>query len=630
MKAEVLAALAAAALLCSAPAQPALSPSPGDSPLCLPRPPDPKEVPRMQLARSDVPFMYANSPEVYLQYGATVVIWGGSPWVDKPEAIASWQQRVHEAHDLGMRYWANTCQQTRFRDFMESDPDYLDSVCRTVEGEAIIVPWLRDLGTEDRPAYWFCTNSPRYRAFLKHQVRLAMSTPVEGLHIDGPSGTANSDMEGGCYCQRCMTAFRDYLKEHVDPGRLRALGLESLDGFDYAAFLRARGVSREQCVRSRGVYSSEIPLSWEFRTFQYTRAAEWVGELHAYAEQLAGRRLPLSVNSFGVSDPTYLVLPPAVTVLSAEVPHDPAELRVPAGPIFSFKMGDALGRSVACTAAGWDWAYVVDKNVTGLVRTWIAQAYAFGHQLMAPALQWCHTVEKGSHWYRSRPEDYAYLYRFVREHARLFDGYEAVAHVGVLCSNAALRRHVWETWPAREACQDLALRNVPVRLVLAGDDWMPNRLRARDLQGLKALVVAGEAYLDPDQQAVLDAARDTVVTWPDTERLAALAPSEIAVEGAAGVTVVPRVKPDDPAAPLVCHLLNRSYLPETDSMDVQRGFAVVLADSLFGSRITRATLHAPGQAAAPLEVEATENGARIAIPELDIWAVLELERDRSG
>ncbi|MCK4374525.1 MAG: hypothetical protein KAX19_04320, partial [Candidatus Brocadiae bacterium] len=262
----------------------------------------------------------------------------------------------------------------------------------------------------------------------------------------------------------------------------------------------------------------------------------------------------------------------------------------------------------------------------GLVRTWIAQAYAFGHQFMPPVHQWCYTKEKGTHWWDPEPKEFAYLCRFVRENAELFDDYDAVAHVGLLYSNAGFRR--WKRKPTIEACHELAEMNVPFRVLAAGDKWIPQRLDAGELGKLRAVMVADELLLDAEQQATLDGVGSRVVLWPDEkDKLRELAPPAVVVDGAEKVTAVPRAKPDDPDAPFICHLVNRNYDLESDSMVVQRDFRLWLARSLFGAEIARATLHAPGREPVKLEVRQSEDGTEVAIPELDLWAVLRLERE---
>jgi hypothetical protein len=417
-----------------------------------------------------------------------------------------------------------------------------------------------------------------------------------------------------------MEGFRRYLATEVSPDVLRACGIASLAGFDYQKFLRDQAVTREDFRKHFEWYPPRIPLASEYVAFQYRASAQWVAEYRAYAERKVGHPLVLSVNG-SPADPKGLFVAPAIDYYCGEVPHDAQERTPPGGPIFTFKMGDAIGRPVACTAMGWDWAFVIGNDCPGLVRTWIAQAYALGHQLMAPSRQWAYTEEKGSHWYFSKPGDYDFLYRFVRTNAGLLDGYEAVADVGVLYSNAAFR--AWKR-EARDVCIALTLESVPCRIVLAGDDWLPARLSPSDAAGLRALVVTDPTMLDPEQEAVLASLGDKVVKWPDRDRLAQLAPPPIRIMDADGVAVLPRAKRRDPAAPFVCHLLNRNYRAETDDMAVQRDFTVRLADSLFGVPVKRAVLHAPESAPVALDVRHRGHSVDVTVPELGVWAILEL------
>ncbi|MDH7503382.1 MAG: hypothetical protein QHJ82_11825, partial [Verrucomicrobiota bacterium] len=92
-----------------------------------------------------------------------------------------------------------------------------------------------------------------------------------------------------------------------------------------------------------------------------------------------------------------------------------------------------------------------ENNAHGLVRGWIALAYASGQLFMAPHRQWCYTPEKGTHWYNGPTDVYAPLYRFVREHADLFDGYETVSDIAVVLPHRAYMRD-----PNR--CQDLCAK----------------------------------------------------------------------------------------------------------------------------------------------------------------------------
>lgn len=582
-----------------------------------------QEAETVSVKRSDVVFMGRSSVEVYKQYGTTVVSWGGRPWGDSEGALKGFLERVTETRELGIRYLPGAAFRTAFAGMIDYDPEFEDSICRSLEGEPILVPWLWDHEHKGHPAYWFCTNAPRYRDYLKHQIEKAFLGGAEGLHIDDYAGTVGTRWAGGgCFCRHCMAAFREHLKQKVSRAQLDELGIASPDDFDYGQFLRSRGVTAADFKGYAAWYPERIPLSHEFLGFQKRAATQWVAEYRKWAEGVAGHPLALCVNS-AVSGPDNLLIAPVLTFFSGEVGHDAPDGQVSANPVWSFKLGDAVNRPVACTAAGWDWAFVNEHGKPGLVRTWIAQAYAFGHQFMPPVRQWCYTKEKGTHWWEPSPEEFAYLCRFVREHAELFDDYDAVAHVGLLYSNSAFRRHKRE---AMDACKDLALMNVPFRLVLAGDEWMDERLELGDLESLKALVVTEPTFLDEGQQAVLDRVKGLTAVWPDEERLFQLLRRDITVEGASNVTVVPRWKAADPQAPFVCHLVNRNYVLDTDSMAVQRDFTLTLARSLFGAEIGSAALYAPRKQPVELGVRQVAGGTEIIIPELDLWAVLTLQR----
>jgi hypothetical protein len=566
------------------------------------------------------------SVDVYEQYGATVVSWGGRPWGTDEGALEHYRVLVDAAQERGMHYSGGAAFRTAFAGVIDSEPGFMDSVCRGLDGEPMTVPWLWDQTHGGHPAYWFCTNSPDYREYLKHQVRLALRADVDGIHIDDYAGTAGTHWTGGCFCHWCMEGFQRYLEDNPPDEDLARLGITSLDKFDYGEFLRRRGVTRERFRKEAEHYPPKIPLARDYLSFQYKASAAWVEEFRRYAQHYCGRELALSVNS-SAADPKDLFIAPQVTYFCGEVDHAASELKPPDGPIFTYKLGDALGRPIACTGMGWDWAFVAANDKPGLVRTWIAQSYAFGHQFMAPVRQWAYTEERGTHWHWSRPGDWDYLYRFVRANAGLFDGYDPVAKIGVLYSNAAFRN--WQRG-AKDVCLELAGRNVPFRLVLAGDDGLPARVALADLADLQALVVAEPTFLDEGQAAVIAAAGELTVPATELVRLLERAPVELQVRRAEGVTVVPRVRKSDPAAPYVVHLLNRNYDAEADAVVPQGDFRLAVRDSLFGHRITSAVLHAPEAEPLRLDVAASENGVEIAIPGLGLWGILRLEHDAAA
>jgi len=575
-----------------------------------------------RVKRSDVVFMGPKDGELYDAYGATMVSWGGFLRQDTEGAKKWFLNNISTAHERGMRYCVGLAFRTAFAAMIDFDENFEESICLTLDREKLLVPWLWDHEHKGHPAYWFCTNAPGYREFLRWKVRQACLTDIEGLHIDDYAGTAGTEWRGGCFCPHCTAAFRAWLGEHVAPEKLEEVGVESLEDFDYGEFLRGQGVTVDDYRRK---VDSTLPLGPEFLTFQYKASAAWVEEIHKYAEEITGHPLMLSVNS-AASSPKSLVIADKLTYFCGEVPRSADQRQVSTHPILVFKLGDALGRPQVSTASGQDWAYCMEHDLPGLVRTWVAQAYAYGHQLMCPVRQWAYTQEKGTHWWETDPDDFTDLYRFVRQNAALLDDYEAVADVGLVYSNAAFRKNQKQ---GQEAAVALARANVPFQMLLAGDDWLPNRLTEEALEGLKAIVVTEPLHLDDEQQAALDGAKDRLVAWGDMERLEELVPRQVGITGAESITAIPREVPGDAERPFVVHLVNRNYDGEADAMVRQGPFTLALRRSLLdGADVVKATMHCPGQEPVELALKHTADGVEATVPALDLWGIVALEADR--
>ncbi|HJN14544.1 MAG TPA: hypothetical protein QGH10_03585 [Armatimonadota bacterium] len=569
------------------------------------------------IKRSDVVFPYTASADTYRHYGATVVAWGFHPFnVTGEERARQWRQMADAARGVGARYQARVELDAGWKGMIDYDPDFIESACRSLAGEALTYRSWEGLEYKGHLPYQFCTNSPSLRAYLKLQVQEAMAVEPDMLHIDAIAASHMTQWRGGCFCRWCVDGFRAFLHtpEHADA--LRQAGIDDLEAFDYGALLRGRGLTVDDYRAQLTRWPPTLPLAQEYLTFHHLSARKMLDELRVEAERLAGRPIPISTST-QLREARDWWSYPVADHFTIEASFQAAERKVPTLPIFRYRLADALDRRIMSTGVPqWDLTLVRDENRPGLVRTWIAQAYAFGHHFMAPHSMWCGAGEKTR--YESKPGDCDDLYRFVSAYRELFDGYEPVAHVGVLYSNGAFRR--WRR-EVREAGVTLTQENVPWRFVVAGDEWMPRKLAAADLEGLQALVVADPTFLDPEQQAVVDAFGDGVVNWADRERLEALVPREISVRGADGVMVLPRANP--PGAP-VLHLLNTTYLPDSDSMRAKRSFTLAVADRLFDAETSRATLIAPGSEPTELTARRVDGGAEIDIPVLDLWAVLRL------
>lgn len=370
------------------------------------------------LRESEVVFMYGHrDPEIYRAFSATFQGWGGAA---RPE-----QARMFR--ELGMRatgtIWCLTAGAKR----LHEDAVLREAVARDILGAPVAVPWLADHAYNGTPSWFGCTNNPAFRRLNRELAGDAVSIDVDGLHIDDPLGSAGAMAFGGCFCDYCMAAFREYARRVVPEPEFRAAGVRDPERFDYRGMVRAAVATREEYLRQR----QALPLMEHFMRFQNEAAAENIRGVARAAMERAGRKLLISVNAYDIEDRFLPIINlDEVTHVVCEVRQggtaEPDRFRDTAG---AYARGLRAGKPVAATATGGNWAWVKAQNAIELPKIWIAFAYACGQRFMAPdpERQWCHTNELGTHWYAAPAGQYAPIYRFIRANASLFDGYLSAA-----------------------------------------------------------------------------------------------------------------------------------------------------------------------------------------------------------
>lgn len=559
------------------------------------------------LEHSDVAFMYTSEPEIYEAYQATWVAWGSA----SPES-------VKKAHQLGMHYAASMWALTAGAENLHKQKDLRDAVSKDILLEPIIVPWLWDHTYEGTPSYFGCTNNPVFRKFTVERVISAMETGADGLHIDDHLGTAGSFWHGGCFCDFCMNGFTDFLKKPSYEEELKNHNI-NIDNFNYREFLLTKVSSREEYLRKRG----ELPLVELYQTFQVKAAAEFVLELRNIAEKVKGSKITCSANT-GIPNPMHLVVTPNLTHCVCEVEFRHNNKNAPqSSPISAFKVADAIGKFVSATASGWNWAYAHDNNnAIGLVRLWIAESYALGHLLMVPHRKWAFTLEKGTHWYQSKPEDFAYLYKFIRKNKEFFDGYKPFSQVALIFCNKSIRHHGLSFF--QELCKELADTNVCFEVVIAGDDWIIDHLELEILKQFEMLII-------PEPSELSESQKNTLRDW-ETEKnrnvsyvksindIKNLVEPSIVVKDAPNVWVLPRINKDKPT---VFHILNRNYDDKSDKVIPIKDLEIVIKPPIFsGNSIDSINLLSPDEIPNQLTFNIIEKELHIRISELGIWSLL--------
>jgi len=89
---------------------------------------------------------------------------------------------------------------------------------------------------------------------------------------------------------------------------------------------------------------------------------------------------------------------------------------------------------------------------------------------------------------------------------------------------------------------------------------------------------------------------------------------------------LPRVKSSGAANKAVIHLLNREYVPDTESMAVKENFTIRLDTSLVKMmNVKSVKLLSPGSQDVKLDWSLEKNAISIDIPTLDYWGLVVME-----
>jgi hypothetical protein len=513
-----------------------------------------------------------------------VLAWGSTPTPKSLEAAR------------GVAFYGSVGMVTEFPAYHDRFPATWEAgLCRDVNAQPMKVPWLTDHRHRGVPYWWCCTRQPQFRQFLEERVTTIVRGGAHGVHVDDHLGTSGALFLGACFCDRCVEGFRAR-----DP--------------DYRSTVRAWLAAAAAGETRR---PQDHPLWREWSAYHLRAAAAYMAELRALAAREAGREVPLSANA-GLLWPNHLADHRALDFFSAEIEHAAASLRLSDRSLFAYRLADAVGRPLAATASGQDWAFVKEHGRAGLVQGWIASAYAAGHALMAPHRQWCYTQEKGTHWYDGPREAYAPLYRFVRENASLLDPYEAWDEVALVVPHRSFVADR-ERWIGM--AEALAAAGVPYRVLLGGDEVVDRSIEPRDLRGVRVLLSpAPEDLLRADRAALEDAPPGARRVSSAVEAIAA-APAVVVAEGDAPVRLLPRVGP----AGAVVHVLGRSYESQRDAVATLRDVSLRIdLEALGVAGCRRARVVAPDSAAVELPLEA----GRVRVPSAGLWSLLHLETRR--
>ena len=596
----------------------------------------------MALKRSDVLITRPCGMDVYRRYRATGLGWGFLPEPDRrglpPDE--EMMRDVDEAHRCGVTFQGRVELDADWMGMIDFDSNFMESTVRDLNDRPAITWWTHRY--KGHPPYFFCTNAPGYRHYLMYQVRRVMEAGTDWLMIDSaiPTIASLNARYGGCFCQHCMAGFREYLKSHLGAADRISWAIDDLESFNYRDFLLAHGFTDERYRSEILAFPAAIPLAKAYFDFQWREVNALFREFKRYAQEFR-IDVPMSSNSpFYWAEFMYAV--DAHDFYTNEMQYLPPEEEIlPTDPIYTFKLADGLGRLLAITGVPRAFEPCRLNDRPGHIRLWIAQAYAHGHVFMAPDKMWTlRDAGEPDRWYHSEPGDYELLYHFIRDYPELFDGYASVATVALIFSNKSVRKFLGDRLSSghlggqnrsaprtdlAQACFALSRANVPFHLIVAGDDWVEDRLLPADLSPYRAVVRFEPSYLTAVQESKLLSAGDRLLTWSGASDLLDSVGGAIHVAGADNVSAQLRHRPGQPDAPVICHLLNSNYYLQSDAYLNLRDVELTIAGDLLDRVFSLATLYAPGEAPREINCRAVGMDTVVSLPNLDMWAIIKLQ-----
>lgn len=477
----------------------------------------------------------------------------------------------------------------------------------TFDGEKNVPPWMV---TFKPPHYTGCCNQPAFRDLFFAAAKQQVQIGVDMLHVDDSAMNASWAKHAAvCFCEACRAGFREYLRRVHTPTELAALGIDSLDGFDYREHLKAHGIPDAATYRQK---FSSLPLTPDFIGFQLESTRQFYRDFRSILDEASpAKHIPTSVNEL--------------------VPLAAADGRLVHADLVDFYHGEVYDRAFATSLAGnksaeaFGLQFVSTPVLLGTadgLRT-LALAYATGQLQLVPWDIFMGSDAAGSlpRYFGTRAE-FGAAYDLVHGHPELFDGAASMAEVGLL-----VNADVATAAQLQAACKRLAVRQVPFHLIAVATKQARIPLRAADLRAIRVLVPLSppESLADEDR-AVLDrvlADRRLRLVDPDADLVAFLAARRMDIlrwEGPDGVFLFPRTSATGP----IIHVVNWNSSADGMQPEVYRNVTVALRHPDRWGLLGRITYHQPGQPAIDIEPEVHPDGMRIMLPRLATWGILSL------
>jgi hypothetical protein len=529
-----------------------------------------------------------------------------------------------------------------------------ECVARDIHQQPCHARWV-ECPDREHQCFYMDRNNPVWREYLKAVIRIQVDAGVDGIQLDEAELPMGAFQYGACFCKDCMQMFREYLAEQPPEQRSPLLADVDLTTFHYGEWLLAQGHDFQ-------TGREHAPLFGDYYLAQCRAIKRYFGELAEYARSYArtrGRELLVSGNFFNV-DPSYLALADDVDLIITEMRNT------------TYRQPEWY-RYVAAFAGSKD-VVVVENPYGGVVpdlvellgrgrgydlfRLSLYEGAAFGAGMSVPYGAWMgSTIQDSFHPPHSLAVE---VQTFLADHERLYTK-ETWHEIGVAYSVASTRELIAQAdasdnltnardttvrVPYRVATEALSHASVPYDVLIFADGvTAPDRVDAACLAGYRSLVLPDCFDLTAAQvdalRGCLEAGTLLVVTdrfaesLPTDEREALLGHPGVRVGSADDVgALAPAGRQVTVSAPLgvnvhrledgaAVHLVN--YEHDHDFDGVRRTGEVALSVRLDGAGAMRRAVYRPADGdAVELELHSQDDVHRVSIPDIGVYAVVEL------
>jgi hypothetical protein len=400
----------------------------------------------------------------------------------------------------------------------EFEPLLKDAVAIGFDGDPII-GWA---------GAFYDTNHPLWQQFLVDKMKEAVDAGAEIICTDDNEGNAWFSNRGdygevGVFGEYSMRGFRDYLASKYSKDELAELGIDDLETFDYAAYLKGKGYSKEdiheQILRKlfwEGYNPIEVPLFQDFQDFQNQNMINFqkrlIAEIKEYGRSTQNKEIIFTAYPWDLFLPENYALFSHYDLFSPEIHYAWRTGFPPKGRAAQwFKLGFAAAGvpgAFKTTDSPADVLSMAKYNTQNLLKIRFAEAYANrGAILNKPSMAaFDESFMKGRE-FDTDPETLRGYAEFLKAHRDVFssESLRSVADVGVVFSLPSLFYDKWAHINSWEGISILlAHLHVQYDVIYTGDGIHDaDSLDAEDLSKYPVIILPHVLALTEKQENAL-------------------------------------------------------------------------------------------------------------------------------